>query len=113
MTPPSRQPLRAKEHFSAQKVQESNCKNVPSGPEIQGLEARPPQASLAGMKTAKNAPFPPLAETLTVQPCQAVAEKVSLVPLVCSVLEAVGQSRHPLHANGTSPGNGEEREPSN
>ena len=55
----------------------------------------------ADRRLAGNAPFPPVAEMLTSQPCQWVAEKVSLVPFACSVLEAVGQSRHTLHANGT------------
>ena len=68
---------------------------------------------IAGRHLAGNAPFPPLAEMLKAQPCDRVAEKVSLDPLACSVLEAAGQSRHTLHANGTSPGNGEEREASN
>ena len=63
-----------------------------------------------GRHQAENAPFPPLAEMPTDQPCDGVAEKVSLVPFACSVLEGAGQSRHTLHANGTSPGNGEERE---
>ena len=56
------------------------------------------QRSLAG-----NAPFLPVAEMLTAQPCQAVAEKVSLVPLAYSVVEAAAHSRHTLQTNGTRP----------
>ena len=57
-----------------------------------------PQRSLA-----KNARFPPLAEIPTAQPCQWVAEKVSLVPLACSVSEGVDYSRPSLQVNGTRP----------
>ena len=66
-----------------------------------------------GERPTKNARFSPLAKMLTAQPCQGVAEKVSLPQFVCSVSRAAGQGRHPLHANGSSPGNGEEREASN
>ena len=66
-----------------------------------------------GRRLAGNAPFPPVAERLICQPCDGMAEKVSLDPLACSVLEAAGQSRRTLHANGTYPENGEEREASN
>ena len=52
---------------------------------------------------AENAPFPPLAEMPTDQPCQWVAEKVSLVPLACSVSEGVDYSRPSLQVNGTRP----------
>ena len=48
---------------------------------------------------AGNAPFPPLAETLTAQPCQGVVEKVSLFPFTCNVLEGADNSRHTLQAN--------------
>ena len=56
-----------------------------------------------GCHQAENAPFLPVAEMLTAQPCQAVAEKVSLVPLAYSVVEAAGHSRHTLQTNGTRP----------
>ena len=62
---------------------------------------------------AQNARFPPVAEMPTAQPCEWVAEKVSLAQLACSVLEAAGQGRHTLHANGTYPENGEEPGASN
>ena len=52
---------------------------------------------------AENARFPPLAEIPTAQPCQWVAEKVSLVPLACSVSEGVDYSRPSLQVNGTRP----------
>ena len=48
---------------------------------------------------AENTPFPPVAETLTVQPCQGVAEKVSLLLFAYCVFEGTDQSRHTLHAN--------------
>ena len=56
------------------------------------------QRSLAG-----NAPFPPLAEMLAVQPCQGVAEGVSLVPFACSVLEGADYHMPALQDNGTRP----------
>ena len=48
---------------------------------------------------AKNAPFPPLAEMPIAQPCQGVAEKVSLLLFAYCVFEGTDQSRHTLHAN--------------
>ena len=68
---------------------------------------------IAGRHLAGNAPFPPVAERLTCQPCEGMAEKVSLVPLACSVSEDADYNVPALHANGTSQGNGEEREASN
>ena len=56
---------------------------------------------------AGNARFTPLAEMLTTQPCQGVAEKVSLVPWARSGLEGAGQGGHTQYPNGISPGNGE------
>ena len=52
---------------------------------------------------AENAPFPLLAEMLTAQPYQGMADRVSLVPFACSVLEGADDSRHVLQANGTRP----------
>ena len=52
---------------------------------------------------AGNAPFPPLAEMPTAQPCQRAAEKVSLVPFACSVPEGADDSRPALQTNGIRP----------
>ena len=54
-----------------------------------------------GRHQAENAPFPPLAEILAAQPCEGMAEKVSMVPFTCSVFQGADDSRHTLHANGT------------
>ena len=50
-----------------------------------------------------NARFPPVAEMTTAQPCDGVAEKVSLVPLTSSVSEGADYSRPAIQGNGTRP----------
>ena len=76
---------------------------------IDSYPFRPPptQSESVEQKTTAgvsgNAPFPPLAEMLAAQPCEGVAEKVSLVPLACSVLEGADYSRPSLQVNGTWP----------
>ena len=47
--------------------------------------------------------FRQLTEPLAPRPCQWVAEKVSLVPLACSVSEGADYSRPSLQVNGTRP----------
>ena len=51
----------------------------------------------------KNARFPALAEILTTQLCQGVAEKVSVVSFTCSVSEGSDYRRGTPQANGTRP----------
>ena len=56
-----------------------------------------------GRRLAGNARISPLAEMPIAQPCQRVAEKVSLDPFACSVSEGADYSRPSLQVNGTRP----------
>ena len=58
---------------------------------------------ISGCHLAGNAPFPPVAEKPTAQPCDGVAEKVSLHQFAYSVSEGSDHSRPALQADGTRP----------
>ncbi len=57
-----------------------DCKILPGVAKIQAPESPPPQVSLAGTKTARNARFPPVAKMLTAEPCDPLAKNGMMGP---------------------------------